>query len=152
MRNIAAVLKIGENLLKKGRILQDLIQLSKVILITDNELKETNYFFKKKHSRFQLKLIESCITMAEFYQKELVQLWNDNCHERFAIHHNLCTSHLETLSADISIREKCPNTESFLAHIFPHSDWIWSDTSYLSVFSPNAGKYGSEIEDNQNPM
>ena len=48
MRNIAAVLKIGQNLLKKGRLLQDLIQLSKVILITDNELKETNYFFKKK--------------------------------------------------------------------------------------------------------
>ena len=48
MRNIAAVLKIGENLLKKGRLLKDLIQLSKVILITDNELKETNYFFKKK--------------------------------------------------------------------------------------------------------
>ena len=51
MRNIAAVLKIGQNLLKKGRLLQDLIQLSKVILITDNELKETNYFFKKKNTQ-----------------------------------------------------------------------------------------------------
>ena len=27
---------------------------------------------------------------------------------------------------------------------FPHSDWMWSDTPYLSVFSPNAGKYGPE--------
>ena len=27
---------------------------------------------------------------------------------------------------------------------FPHSDWIPRDTKYLSVFSPNAGKYGPE--------
>ena len=38
----------------------------------------------------------------------------------------------------------CPNTEFFLVRIFPHSDWIRKDTSYLSVFSPNAGKYGPE--------
>ena len=32
-----------------------------------------------------------------------------------------------------------------LACIFPHySDWIQRDTKYLSVFSPNAGKYGPE--------
>ena len=30
----------------------------------------------------------------------------------------------------------------FLVHIFPHSDWIWRDTPYLSVFSPNIWKYG----------
>ena len=40
--------------------------------------------------------------------------------------------------------EMCPNTEFFLVRIFPHSDWIWRDTKYLSVFSPNAGKYGPE--------
>ena len=28
-----------------------------------------------------------------------------------------------------------------LVRIFPHSDWIGRDTSHLSVFSPNAGKY-----------
>ena len=39
-----------------------------------------------------------------------------------------------------SQREKCPNTELFLVRIFPHSDWIRRDASYLSVFSPNAGK------------
>ena len=33
-----------------------------------------------------------------------------------------------------SLREKCPNTEFFLACVFPHSDWIF----------PNAGKYGPE--------
>ena len=37
----------------------------------------------------------------------------------------------------VSLREKCPNTEFFLVHIFSH-------TKYLSVFSPNAGKYGPE--------
>ena len=42
------------------------------------------------------------------------------------------------------VREKCPNTEFFLVRIFPHLDWIRRDTSYLSVFSPNAGKYGPE--------
>ena len=31
-----------------------------------------------------------------------------------------------------------------LVHIFPHSDWIWKDTEYLPVFSPNEGKYGPE--------
>ena len=36
-----------------------------------------------------------------------------------------------------TLLEKCPNTEVFLVRIFPHSD-------YLSIFSPNAGKYGPE--------
>ena len=44
----------------------------------------------------------------------------------------------------VSLREKCPNTELLLVRIFPHSDWIRRDTKYLSVFSPNAGKYGPE--------
>ena len=41
-------------------------------------------------------------------------------------------------------REKCPNTDFFLVRIFPHSDWIRRDTSYLSVFCPNAEKHGPE--------
>ena len=32
----------------------------------------------------------------------------------------------------------------FLVRVFPHSHWIRRDTPHLSVFSPNAGKYGSE--------
>ena len=32
----------------------------------------------------------------------------------------------------------------FLVRIFPHSNWIRRDTEYLSMFSPNAGKYGSD--------
>ena len=43
-----------------------------------------------------------------------------------------------------TLSDKCPNTELFLVCIFPHSHWIRRDT-YLSVFSPNAGKYGPEI-------
>ena len=32
----------------------------------------------------------------------------------------------------------------FLVRIFPHLNWIWRDTPYLFVFSPNAEKYGPE--------
>ena len=32
----------------------------------------------------------------------------------------------------------------FLVRIFPHSDWIRGDALYLSVFSPNVGKYEPE--------
>ena len=44
-----------------------------------------------------------------------------------------------------TLREKCQNTELFLVRIFRHSDRIRRDTDYLSVFSPNAGKYRPEI-------
>ena len=32
----------------------------------------------------------------------------------------------------------------FLVCIFSHSDWILRDAEYISVFSPNTGKYGPE--------
>ena len=32
------------------------------------------------------------------------------------------------LSCNIALREKCPNTDSFLVHIFQHSDWIQENT------------------------
>ena len=32
----------------------------------------------------------------------------------------------------------------FLARIFLHLDWIRRDTPYISLFSPNVGKYGPE--------
>ena len=31
---------------------------------------------------------------------------------------------------------------SHFSHVLPHSDWIWRNMEYLSVFSPNAGKCG----------
>ena len=45
---------------------------------------------------------------------------------------------------ELSLREKCRNTEFFLVRIFPHSNWIRRDTSYLSVFCSIAEKYGPE--------
>lgn len=33
---------------------------------------------------------------------------------------------------------------SFLVCILPNSYWIWRDKPYLSVFTPSAGKYGSQ--------
>ena len=33
------------------------------------------------------------------------------------------------LNEIISLREKCPNTDSFLVRIFPHSDWIRRNSS-----------------------
>ena len=45
------------------------------------------------------------------------------------------------VSLELPLREKCPNTEFFWVRIFLHSDWIRRDTPYLSVFSPNVGKY-----------
>ena len=40
--------------------------------------------------------------------------------------------------------EKCPNAEFFLVCIFLHSDRRRRFTPYISVFSPNAEKYGPE--------
>ena len=40
-----------------------------------------------------------------------------------------------------ALPEKCAYSE---VRIFPHSDWIRRDTEYLSVFSPNSGKYRPE--------
>ena len=39
---------------------------------------------------------------------------------------------------------KSVRIQIFLVRIFPHSEWIGRDREYLSVFSPNAGKYGPE--------
>ena len=50
----------------------------------------------------------------------------------------------KTLFKYATLCEMCANTEFFLVRIFPHSDWIQWMSSYLSVFSPTAGKYGPE--------
>ena len=44
-----------------------------------------------------------------------------------------------------TLHEKCPITDFFLlVHIFPHLVCVRRDTEYLSVFSPNVGKYRPE--------
>ena len=65
--------------------------------------------------------------------------------QRASVNDCFCGSLKVRSTSDLALREKSPNTELFLVGIFPHSDWIQRDTKYLSVFSPNAGKYGPEI-------
>ena len=43
-----------------------------------------------------------------------------------------------------SLCDMCRTTEVFLFRFFLHLDRIQRDAKYLSVFSPNAGKYGPE--------
>ena len=52
--------------------------------------------------------------------------------------------HAKTHLVSHTLREKCPNTEFFLVRVSPYSEWIWKDTEYLSVFSPNAEKHRLE--------
>ena len=47
--------------------------------------------------------------------------------------HNIRTKYgerCETQEVKTPLREKYPNTEFFLARIFPHSNWIQTDTEY----------------------
>ena len=43
-------------------------------------------------------------------------------------------SFAKNIEKNYSLREKCPNSEFFLACIFPHSDWIRRDTPYSGKF------------------
>ena len=47
-------------------------------------------------------------------------------------------------SSKFSTAWKVPVLGVILVYIFPHSDWMRRDTEYLSVFTPDAGKYGLE--------
>ena len=54
-------------------------------------------------------------------------------------------SHLKTIFLyAVALREKYPNTELFLVRNILYSDWI-NLTPKVSIFSPNTGKYGPEI-------
>ena len=44
----------------------------------------------------------------------------------------------------ITLGEKCPNTDFFLVHISLYLDYIRKFAEYISVFSSNTGKYGTE--------
>ena len=67
-----------------------------------------------------------------FKKTHIFSLWN-------------CTAYNmpDEFSLTLTLREKCPNREFFLARIFLYSDWIQRFTQ-ISVFSPNIGKYGPE--------
>ena len=90
---------------------------------------------------------EPCqISKIEYFIKspvELQYIQTPDIFKPFAYSQPNCVSC--SLMYQLSLREKRPNTELFLVRIFLHSDCIRRDTSYLSVFSSNAGKYGPEV-------
>ena len=55
---------------------------------------------------------------------------------------NADTFHAVSILLKHTLREECPNTELFLVRIFLRSEWIRRE--YLSVFTPNMGKYRPE--------
>ena len=60
------------------------------------------------------------------------------------ISNSLSTMFQSSLSLDIFTAWKMSVFVVFLVRIFPYLDWIRRDTDYLSIFSPNAWKYGPE--------
>ena len=62
---------------------------------------------------------------------------------RLSLYHNILQCTFSQLYLN-SAAWKVSVFRVFPARIFPHSDWIRRDNPYLSVFSPNARKYGPE--------
>ena len=77
-------------------------------------------------------------------------VWNHNFYSLFLnLSTFLCFIGIELspgcmVNTKAPLRDKSLNTEFFLVRISPHSDWIRRDTRYLSLFSPNSGKYEPE--------
>ena len=63
------------------------------------------------------------------WRDEFITLWILNRQKKFL------------RAAIVTLREKCPNTEFFLARIFLYSDWI---RRFTEMFSPSTGKCGPE--------
>ena len=57
------------------------------------------------------------------------------------LHYEYWTDKKFLRAAIVTLREKCPNTEFFLARIFLYSDWI---RRFTEMFSPSTGKCGPE--------
>ena len=64
----------------------------------------------------------------------------------FLFFYNVCIDaiRVSTGGLDFNTAQKVSVFGVFLVRIFPHSVWIWGDAEYLSVFSPNVGKYRPE--------
>ena len=103
------------------------------------ELAIQKWFHKKSHDTYFPQLKEtSCDVMYGFFILPKIQ------NQPFiGILQNSCFWKLDKIIWK-TLCEMCPNTGFFLVCIFPHSDWVRRDTKYLSVFSPNAGKYRPE--------
>ena len=75
-----------------------------------------------------------------------ILLWEFDLNRKFICTDEIMTKvkRIKEINPSFSLCEMCPSTEFFLVCIFPHSNWIRRDTSYLSVFYPNTGKHGPE--------
>ena len=64
----------------------------------------------------------------------------------FSFFYNVCIDAIRVSTGDLDFNtaQKVSVFGAFLVRIFPHSDWIRGDAEYLSVFSPNVGKYRPE--------
>ena len=118
-------------------------EIPRFVFLRLADLWRTRYVYNVKpislsstKKRFQRNLIVNNLQSQIYrFKKIMVENINNTC----------CKWNIELfVIIELSLREKCPNTEIFLVRIFPHSDWIWRDAKYLSLFSPNAGKYGPE--------
>ena len=58
-------------------------------------------------------------------------------------HNNFLSKHLN-LNLSLTLRNRCPYMELFWSAFFPH----FPAFPYLSVFSPNAGKCGENVNQN----
>ena len=68
------------------------------------------------------------------------------CLKEFQLHlwFPYITCDMATRTSIVPHCEKGVRIWSFLVRTFPHSDWITRFTKYISIFSPNSGKYGPE--------
>ena len=91
------------------------------------------------------------MVLAIYFTFYLLQLHAAPCHRRkFPVSESVLKSKGSSWKVDSTVQSqiytawKVPKYGVFLVRIFPHSDWIRGFTSYLFIFSPNAGKYGAE--------
>ena len=69
-------------------------------------------------------------------------VWRKNQMKKICLKSSLCC--IWKLISNNSTAWKVSVLGVFLVRTFPHLEWIWRDTPYLSIFSPNVEKYGPE--------
>ena len=91
------------------------------------------------------------MVLAIYFTFYLLQLHAAPCHRlKFPVSESVLKSRRSSLKVDSTVQSqiytawKVSKYGVFLVRIFPHSDWIRGFTSYLFVFSANAGKCGAE--------
>ena len=82
----------------------------------------------------------------ENYLYDVTQYWSRSDKEiiPFAIQYNTIQNHLFFNHKIQNINKNIQRDGAFLIRIFPYLDWTRRFSLYISVFSPNAGKYRLE--------